>query len=180
MNITFRKPELKRDTDFLYTVYSEAEETREFSRDITFSTREEFSDVLQSRLKFSYYEFFIIEADGTPVGLVYGHDYAKRDLTVRFSLYICPAYRRVGIGAVAAYRYVKYLFDTLPVRKVYVTVFGCNKESLANNLQAGFTEEAVLREYVFVGGEFVDLHYLSVTRAEFAELCKRDVVRSLL
>lgn len=179
MNVTFRKPDMKRDTDFLYAVYSDPDETREFSRDIAFSTREEFTDTLCKQLKFSYYEFFIVEWEGKPAGIVYGHNYSARDLIIRFSLYIIPELRGSGIGAIAAFRYVKYLFASLPVRKVYVTVFGCNKTSLANNLQAGFTEEAVLREYIFVGGEFCDLHYLSVTRERFAELAKTAVFSSL-
>ena len=179
MDIKFRKIESDKDVDFLYEIYSCDRDIEEFSRDIKFSTRDEFTEILMKNLKFYYYEFFIIEYYSVPVGFVYGHNHSPRDLTIRFSLYVLNEYRSCGIGAVAAFKYVKFLFKTLPVRKVYITVFGCNKVSLENNLQAGFVEEAVLKDYIFVNGEFCDLHYLSVSRERFLELCKKRVFNKL-
>ena len=171
MELTYRQFEYKNDIDWLYNVYSNPQETMMFLHDFRFSTREEFEKVFLQRVLNDYYSFLVIcDNDGTPLGIVYGHDYSANDLHIKFSLYVLPKYRSLGVGAIAAIYFVDSVFKTLPVRKVYETVFEDNKVSLKNNLQAGFVREATLKEYLFVNGKFCDLIYLSVTRKRFYDL----------
>lgn len=63
--------------------------------------------------------------------------------------------------------FISYLFDNFPFRKLFAEV----PEYNMSMFQADFAaHEGVLKEYLFHRGEFVDLHYVSISRETWAGL----------
>ena len=177
MDVKFRQFQFKVDIDWLYNVYIDKHEANLFIHDFTFSTKEEFEKIFLQRVLNEYYCFYIIcDSDNTNLGFVYGHDFHNTDLHIKFSMYILPEFRALGVGAISAIRFVDMLFSQLPIKKVYETIFSTNKISLENNLKAGFIKEAILKNYIFSNGKFSDLIFLSVTRERFYKRYKRNIL----
>ena len=75
-------------------------------------------------------------------------------------------------------RFIGDLFAAYPLRKVYALVYGYNRESLRSNLQAGFVEEAVLRDYRYLDGAYHDCHILALTRESYEKTLAPLVARA--
>lgn len=177
MKILFKQFDYKNDSDWIYNIYSNKKESSSFVSDFYFSTREEFEKIFLSNILNKYYYFNILKDDtGERLGLIYAHDYKQDSGHIKFSIYIIPQYRQLGVGAFASLRFVHMLFSTLPIHKVYVTVFEGNQISLTNNLQAGFNREATLKDYIFLNGKYQDLIYLSISRKQFYKKYKGNPI----
>lgn len=171
MKLLYRQFDYKKDIDWLYLIYNNSSERNTFLHDFVFSTKEEFEKLFLKKVLNEYFSFSIIcDTTEVPLGFVYGHEYSEKNLHIKFSMYILPEYRSVGVGAIAGIYFVDHIFKSLPVRKVYETIFQCNQFSLINNIQAGFKREATLKEYLFLNGSFHDLIFLSISRRKFYEL----------
>ncbi len=56
------------------------------------------------------------------------------------------------------------VFRELPIRKIYMETPAYNLSSFASASGKFLTEEAILRDFEYYGGEYVDVHVLSLTR----------------
>lgn len=63
--------------------------------------------------------------------------------------------------------FISFLFDNFAFRKLYAEVPAYNMTMFANDFAQ---DEAVLKEYVFHNGEFVDMHIVSIERQKWKEL----------
>ena len=171
MDVSFRQLNYKEDIDWLYAIYIDKKEASLFVNDFNFSTKEEFEKLFLYKVTNEYINFFVVcDSNHSKIGFVYGHDYHEVDLHIKFTMYIVPQFRNLGLGAICAIKFVDLLFNQFPIKKIYETIFSTNLISLKNNLKAGFTKEAVLKNYIFRNGTFCDLIYLSVTRERFYKL----------
>lgn len=107
-----------------------------------------------------------LRATGDLVGLVvaYDHHQAGRHCKVGFLRTAPDLPGAAGATTEAMFLFLDHLFATHPYRKVYAEVPAYNLRLF----HPGFgSEEAVLRDYLFHDGAPVDLHILSVTRAQW-------------
>ena len=140
-----------------------------FNGKLTLNTIPEFDLWLQDRFKRYFHEFYVISdsEDCSMLGYIYSFEYFSSDMHCKLCLVIKKEYRNTGIGAEAAIRFMDELFRNYPLRKIFSTVFDYNKQSLMNNIQAGFKEEGCFKEYRYYDGEFHDMHILSISRDDF-------------
>lgn len=130
-----------------------------------------FKSWLNYKQDFVYREFKIVYDEKTHciLGFVYGYEWDTRGKHIYICVVMNEPAQNVGLGALAALSYERFLFRKLDLKKIYISVFEYNKRSLHNNLQAGFTEEAVLKENKFYNGKFYDVHILAIEHQTFSE-----------
>jgi RimJ/RimL family protein N-acetyltransferase len=65
--------------------------------------------------------------------------------------------RGKGYASAALKLALQYAWDTLNLRRVWLTVFADNSRAIASYRRAGFEQEGVMRQAAFAGGEWVDV-----------------------
>ncbi len=112
--------------------------------------------------------YWIIEADGAPVGLA---NLAKIDATARrceWAYYLGePATRGKGLGAQVEYIVLRHVFETLGLNKLWCEVLAENRSVVKLHVSFGFVREALLREHVWKGGRFQDVVGLGLLRRDW-------------
>lgn len=167
---------IPEDTHFLYEMMM-SDDQYLYSTKLQFHTEREFECWLIDRLSFDFHDFFLVEDSDSLEYLGYVHNYDFSLIDGHCKLVVCmlPEYRETGIGAVAAVTFMKKLFYQYPLRKIYSTIYDYNEESLRSNLNAGFQEEGVVKDYRYYNGVFHSIHYLSMTREKFDSTIGRMV-----
>lgn len=163
-----RKCCLHFDVPRLYKMMM-GEDQHLFSTKITINSEECFANWLLEHMKSDFHDFFVI-ADvnkNASVGYVHNYDFSLKNGNCKIVVYIDAAYRNIGLGGHCAIKFMDYLFSEYPIKKIYVTIYAYNRESLYSNLKAGFMEEGVLEKYRYYNGKFHDLHILSMNRKRF-------------
>jgi RimJ/RimL family protein N-acetyltransferase len=65
--------------------------------------------------------------------------------------------RGKGHGSAALALALQYAWDTLNLKRVWLTVFAGNARAIASYRRAGFEQEGVMRQAAFVGGQWRDV-----------------------
>jgi RimJ/RimL family protein N-acetyltransferase len=65
--------------------------------------------------------------------------------------------RGKGHGTAALRLTLDYAWDTLNLRRVWLTVFANNTRAIAAYRRAGFVQEGVMRQAAFIGGQWMDV-----------------------
>lgn len=167
--LTFENADLRKCAGELYGMIMNPSEQFLFLSQERCNSLQEFEIWFQERARHFYHDFFLICSDDHSLilGIVYSYDMKMNNGHCKIAIYIKPEFRSEGIGAIAALKMIDYLFRAYPLRKIYSEVYDYNRESLASNLDAGFSEEACLKEYRYFNGEYYDLHFLSITGEAF-------------
>ena len=98
------------------------------------------------------------ELKGIEIGSVYLKDIDLQNKKAEYGIFIGEEeYRGSGFGTEAAKLITEYGFRELGLHKVYLQVFAENERARISYRNAGFNEEAVLHEEVFVRGQFHDI-----------------------
>jgi RimJ/RimL family protein N-acetyltransferase len=108
---------------------------------------------------------FLVESAGRPVGLVFDYDRTLEDGYTKVTALLEENSTGHGGGVIATALLVDWLFETVPLRKVIMEVYGYNRPVLGMLRKIGFTEEGVLKELRFWNGAYWDLHVFTLTRA---------------
>ena len=105
-------------------------------------------------------------ADGQPIGQVvaYAADPAMRHLYVGAVFH--PRYAGVGLAARSVERFVRYLFHTFPLHKIYFEIPGFNWSQVSSGRDRFFRVEGVLRDHDYYAGRHWDQHLCAVYRDE--------------
>ncbi len=72
-----------------------------------------------------------------------------------------------GIAGEASELIIEYGFSELNLHKIHSSVFTPNTRSLRAAEKLGFTEEAVLKEEIYVGGKYVDVHKFALLKKDW-------------
>lgn len=142
-----------------------------FSARQTFNTPELFRTWLEEVLKSSFHDFAVIKMDSDEIiGFLHNYQFSLKDGHCKLAECVKRNYRGSGLGAMAALIFMHQLFEMYPLRKMYLTVYDYNLESLRNNVRAGFCEEGKIRSYKYYNGQYYDMHYYSIYREKFYEI----------
>ena len=147
-----------------------------FSSNLVFNTENSFLSWLNNRLIGEFHDFYKVCCGDICIGFVYSYDFSLVDGHCKAVAYVDEAYQNTGYGCIAGAMFIKKLFDSYPLRKVYTTVYDYNRQSLDSNLRAGFTEEGCIRGFRYYNGEYCDLHILSVEREAFYQNIGRLII----
>jgi UDP-4-amino-4,6-dideoxy-N-acetyl-beta-L-altrosamine N-acetyltransferase len=112
--------------------------------------------------------YWIIEADGAPVGLA---NLARIDRTARrceWAYYLGePSTRGKGVGAQVEYMVLSHVFGTAALNKLWCEVLADNAGVLKLHERFGFTREALFRDHVLKAGRFCDVVGLGLLKRDW-------------
>jgi diamine N-acetyltransferase len=107
---------------------------------------------------------FIVASAGRPVGLVFDYDRAQEDGWTKATTVLQEESVGHGGGVIATALFMGWLFQSLPLRKVYHETFGYNPGVVRMWRKLGLTEEGVLKADRFWDGAYWDLHVIALYR----------------
>jgi RimJ/RimL family protein N-acetyltransferase len=96
--------------------------------------------------------------DDTPVGAVAFLNYDVMQFKAELRKLIGePKMRGRGLGKEATSLWIQYGFETLDLKKIYLNTLDTNIRNIRLNEELGFRVEGILRNEVFVNGEYRDV-----------------------
>lgn len=146
-----------------------------FSTRLTFNTQRQFEEWFFGKLNSDFNDFYVIKIKEKIIGFIHDYDFSLVDGHCKVSIFLQKEYRSNGYGSISTIIFMKFLFMNYPLRKIYSTVYDNNKESLKNNIRAGFEEEGCLDSYRYYNGNYSSLHILSINRKKFFSTIGRIV-----
>lgn len=121
---------------------------------------------------------FIVESSHRPIGMVYDHDRTPEDGWTKMTTLLQHESVGHGAGVIATALFKQWLFESLPLRKIYHEVYAYNAAVIRMWRKLGFREEAVLKEDRFWNGKYWDLHFFAVYREDWPKLRARILRQS--
>lgn len=168
-DVRLRGLDPRTDVECLFVAHCNAAEQALFSPCEPVGSLESFDAWLRDRVDDFYHEFRVVEVDGAFAGFVYSYGYSASDQRCNLCSYVVPELRDTGVAGLAAATFLDRLFACWPLRKVYLYVYDYNEASLRADLDAGFEQEGLLRDYRYLDGGWWDCHVLAMTRERFYE-----------
>lgn len=162
----------KLHLEALYAMMMGPDEQMLFMATARCCSLKEFDNWIERRMHDTYHDFFMIKYDDEQraIGFVYAAEMRVLDGHCKITTFLLPEERNMGIGALVTITFLRYLFDTYPLRKVFTDVYDYNVDSLRNHRDANFQEEGLLKEYRFYAGKYHDLHVFSLSRDYFYQM----------
>lgn len=103
--------------------------------------------------------------DDTPIGSIAFLNYDVNHLKAELRKLIGnPKYRGKGYAKEATKLWINYGFCNLDLRKIYLNTFDTNIRNIRLNEEVGFRVEGILRNEVFVDGEYKDVLRMGLWR----------------
>ncbi|MBI4993546.1 GNAT family N-acetyltransferase [Candidatus Wolfebacteria bacterium] len=120
---------------------------------------EEFINELQKDFKNDRHRQFIIELqkERKVIGTTYSYNFNSIDGYAFITIYLEERYRYRGYGAEAVALFLRFLFESYPLYKIYMEVYDYNQHALSILQNASFEEEGRFKEHRFFREERYDL-----------------------
>ena len=110
----------------------------------------------------------VIEADGTPVGLIGLLDIDGKNKKAEYYVVLGErAWLGKGVAAKATVLLLRYAFSELGLNRVFLYTETGNNPAVRSYERIGFKREGVLRNDLFSKGRFVDRYVYAITKEEF-------------
>ncbi len=123
--------------------------------------------------------YWVIEADGQPVGLANLYDLAPEHGRTSWAYYLAePSTRGQGIGAFVEYWVIEHVFGELGLDKLWCEVLIGNEGVWKMHEGFGFQREALFRAHVRKDGAPADVVGLGLLKADWAR--QREASRARL
>jgi len=114
--------------------------------------------------------YWVIEADGRPVGLANLYDLAPEHARTAWAYYLAdPSTRGQGIGAFVEYWVIEHVFGELKLNKLWCEVLIDNEPVWRLHEGFGFQREALFRRHVRKNGEPADVVGLGLLASDWAD-----------
>jgi RimJ/RimL family protein N-acetyltransferase len=168
MPITFREISLRQvveaDLTFLFGLFTNPGRCHLWLRARPVYSEADFQQAWGAWTSGAMAAKFIVEAAGRPVGLVFDYDRVVEDGHTKVTALLDEASTGHGIGPIATVLFWAWLFQGLPLRKVYMDVFGYNPAVVRMLRKVGLAEEGVLKGDRYWDGAYWDLHVFALYR----------------
>jgi RimJ/RimL family protein N-acetyltransferase len=107
---------------------------------------------------------FVVASGGQPVGLIYDHDRTLEDGWTKATTVLQEESVGHGAGVTATALFMDWLFQNLPLRKVYHEVYAYNPSVVRIWRKLGLVEEGVFKQDRYLDGAYWDLHVFALYR----------------
>jgi ribosomal-protein-alanine N-acetyltransferase len=111
---------------------------------------------------------FRIMAEGDIIGFINHNEIEESNKTSIDIMIGSTKHLGKGYGTDAIRRFLKYLFSTLKLRRVYIKPVAKNARAIAAYQKAGFRFEGILRQAELFEGRYVDIALMAVLKDEFS------------
>ncbi|MCI9077647.1 MAG: GNAT family N-acetyltransferase [Lachnospiraceae bacterium] len=134
-------------------------------------TRAEHMEWLNNKVSAGRVHQFIvcINTTGNAAGSVYLHNFDSTSKSAESGIFLSEKFLGGGIGTEAYRLLLLYSFETLELHKVKARVLAYNSASTRLHEKTGYTQEAYLREEVFIDGRYEDLILFGVLEQEWKQ-----------
>lgn len=112
---------------------------------------------------------YIIETveDHRPIGSVYLRDIDLANNCAEYGIFIGEEdARNQGIGTETARLFVKYGFEVLGLHRIYLRLISGNAPAYHAYQKAGFVQEGIFRDMVWLDGRYQDIVFMAVLRSD--------------
>lgn len=160
----YLRPITMQDTDLIVTWRNEDRVRRNFIYQAPF-TREGHENWMRTKVAAGEVVQFIICEKETdrPVGSVYFRDIDRSNKKAEYGIFIGEADSAgKGIGSETARLAVDYARDVLKLHKLLLRVFADNMAAVKSYQNAGFVQEALLKDEFLQNGQYRDLILMAV------------------
>ena len=133
-------------------------------------TSEEHSRWFQHAMNDPSRQYWIIQFEGTDIGVVNLYDIDQKHLRCYWAFYIAdPGMRGKGIGPFVEVSILRHVFDNLQFNKLCCEVLTSNDSVIQLHRSFGFEQEGYYRQHILKGETFVDVVALAILRFEWQE-----------
>lgn len=113
--------------------------------------------------------YWIIEADGKPVGLANLYDIDRRHGRCAWAYYLAdPSVRGAGVGSYVEFWMIEQVFGPQGLTKLWCEVLETNEAVWRLHEKHGFVREARFRRHVVKDGQAIDVLGLGLLHEEWA------------
>lgn len=164
----FLRPITMEDTELIVKWRNEERVRSNFVYQAPF-TRERHENWMRTKVASGEVVQFIICEKNTnkPVGSVYFRDIDRLNKKAEYGIFIGEAdFAGRGIGSETAKLAVSYAKDVLKLHKLMLRVFADNAGAVKSYRNAGFEQEAYLKDEIFQNGSYRDMLLMAVIFAE--------------
>ncbi len=116
----------------------------------------------ENNLESTEHRQFILCSNGERIGFVGLFSISQRHRNAEFAIMIDPGQQGNGYAEPATRLAVDYAFKTLNLHKLFLHADKVNEKAIHIYEKVGFQTEGVLREHVYVNGEYHDLVTMSI------------------
>jgi ribosomal-protein-alanine N-acetyltransferase len=114
-----------------------------------------------------------IEVESRCVGSVWLHSIDTLNRSARFAIEIFnPRYRGLGIGTISTSAIVKFAFTELRLHRLDLRVLTMNKHAIQCYERCGFKKEGVMRDTLYLDGEWHSDLWMSILESDYAMVSK--------
>lgn len=109
-------------------------------------------------------QFIIVENESqSPIGTVYLRDIDNKFHKAEYGIFLGEeSVKGKGYGTQAAELMIQYAFGTMKLHRLYLRVFADNLRAISNYQKAGFSQEGLLRDDVYLNGNYRNIIWMSV------------------
>ncbi len=101
---------------------------------------------------------FAIEKEDTTIGMICYNRIDRDNRSVEFDMLIGDKqYWSKGLGSDALQAFVRYLFSSFPLNRIWLGTHSYNQRALRAYEKVGFKREGILRESAYIDGKYVDI-----------------------
>jgi RimJ/RimL family protein N-acetyltransferase len=177
MTLTFRgvslRPVLEADLPFLFRLFSDPDRSHLWMRCRSIYDEACFQQAWGTWTSGTIAAKFMIESAGGPAGLVFDYERAPEDGYTKVTTVLDEASIGHGVGATATVLFWEWLFQSLPLRKVYMDVSGYNQAVVRMLRKVELAEEGILKADRYWNGAYWDLHIFALYREAFPKVRER-------
>lgn len=118
-----------------------------------------------------YVKYMVIHYKNTPVGMIYLTNIDLTSKHCEWGIYIGDTkYQTRGVGAMATYKLLNYVFDELGMNKIISMVLSYNKSAINLNESFGFSREGYYKEQCFKNDKFIDMIGYAMLKKDWIKL----------
>lgn len=114
-------------------------------------------------------QFIIVDDESnSDIGSIYLRDIDRLNNKAEYGIFIGEDFARgKGFGSMATKQILEYAFKVLNLNKVFLRAFCDNLNAINTYKRAGFIEEGVFKDEVFLNGVYRDILFMAIRKSEW-------------
>ncbi len=160
----YLRPMTLEDTDLIVTWRNKDAVRKRFIYQKPFTRESHLSWVENKVNTGEVVQMMIVESESNlPVGSVYIRDIDKTHNKGEYGIFIGEDHARgKGYGTMAAKLMVRYAFEEMGLHRLFLRLFADNMQAKKSYENAGFVQEALLRDDVCIDGVYKDMILMGI------------------
>lgn len=108
--------------------------------------------------------FVVVDPVNEPIGYVVCYGANQRNGFAFVGVIVDESKLGEGVGGEAGALFITHLFDTYPLRKLYIEIPDFSVASIEHRMNGMFEREGIWRDHFFAKGQYWDMHIFATYR----------------